>query len=124
MANRIHKENYCPYYFLLNSLEEANIIVSSYNQFFDEKNMNFLQNLIKTKEFTVIFDNCENIDNLISEYNSINIDEVIINSASIQALSLKEKILNNHKELLNDTYKNDFNKLKNVRSYFYQGLYF
>jgi hypothetical protein len=32
--------------------------------------------------------------------------------------------LNNHKELLNDTYKNDFNKLKNVRSYFYQGLYF
>jgi Rad3-related DNA helicase len=108
----------------LNSLEEANIIVSSYNQFFDEKNMNFLQNLIKTKEFTVIFDNCENIDNLISEYNSINIDEVIINSASIQALSLKEKILNDHKELLNESYKNDFNKLKNVRSYFYQGLYF
>lgn len=107
----------------MNSLDDAHIIVSNYNQFFDDKNFNFLQNLIKTKELTVILDNCENIDNLISEYNSINLDEIIINSASIQALGLKEKILNEHKDLLNETYRNDFNKLKNVRSYFYQGLY-
>lgn len=107
----------------MNNLEEAHIIVSTYNQFFDEKNINFLQNLIKTKDFCLIFDNCENVDNLISEYNCFNIDEVAINSASIQALTLKDKILNEHKELLNETYKNEFNILKNVRSYLYQGFF-
>ena len=72
----------------------------------------------------MIFDNCENIDNSISEHNSINIDEVLISTASIQALSLKEKIFNEHRDLLNDSYRQDYNKLKNVRSYLYQGIHF
>ena len=112
--NKIHKDKFCSYYFFLYNFEEADIIISTYKEFFDLKNTNFLQNMIKTKDFSLIFDNCEDIDNQISEYNSMNIDEALINNASIQALKLKEKINNENRELLNESYKQDYQSLKKV----------
>jgi Rad3-related DNA helicase len=96
--NLISNHELCPYYVYFFNIMKDNydIIVCHHKDFFDLRQRVSLQKLTNYKadpfQFTLVFDECNNInENIISSYSSV-IDETLLNNARIELYLLKEAI--------------------------------
>jgi hypothetical protein len=69
------------------------IIICTYKDYFDYKSRIQIDQLIEDKkiEYKIIFDECADIDNTLTQLSSMNIDESLLFDASNQLFVLKEK---------------------------------
>jgi hypothetical protein len=94
---QLTEKKICPFYYFLNLIQTTNpdIVVCTYNDFFDMKSRIQITKLISSNnndniEYKLIFDNCADIDNTISWLYSMNIDENLLFNAANQLFILKE----------------------------------
>lgn len=99
LLNQLGETNICPFYFFNSLINQgtADLIICTYKDFFDPKNRIKLNNLIpkvERKNFKLIFDECGDIDYLIQDYFSMNIDDNILNFSSDDLFILRERYKN------------------------------
>jgi hypothetical protein len=95
LLNQLGETNICPFYYFNSLINQgtADLIICTYKDFFDPKNRIKLKNLIpenERKNFKLIFDECGDIDYLIQDYFSMNIDENILHSSSDDLFIIRE----------------------------------
>lgn len=96
LLNQLGETNICPFYYFNNliNLGNADLIICTYKDFFDPKNRIKLKNLIPESQrnnYKLIFDECGDIDYLIQDYFSMNIDENILHFSSDDLFILRER---------------------------------
>ncbi len=96
LLNQLGETNICPYYYFNNIINQgtADLIICSYKDFFDPKNRIKIKNLIpenERKNYKLIFDECGDIEYLIQDYFSMNIDENVLQFTSDDLFILREK---------------------------------
>jgi len=96
LLNLLGETNICPFYYFNSLISQgtADLIICTYKDFFDPKNRIKIKNLIpeaERKNFKLIFDECGDIDYLIQDYFSMNIDDNILNFSSDDLFILRER---------------------------------
>jgi hypothetical protein len=117
--NMLAENKICPFYYMLNhisSQDKPDIIICTITDFFDVKKRIQISNLISKfhniNEYKLIFDECSDLENVLSEIYSIHIDENLIFNSLNQLFMLKEKQETNPNKMDVD-YNEDYRILAN-----------
>lgn len=98
----------CPYYYFLELIKSSNpnILIVTYKDFLDIKSriqiMQILNNSNSLNEYKLIFDECANLDNILSELYNVSIDDNLLFHSINQLFLLREKTMkfnNNEKDV-------------------------
>jgi DNA excision repair protein ERCC-2 len=104
------KHNYCPFYYNTMILEQSNVIVCNYSHILDLDNdakipLHIIKNSI------VVFDDAQNIDDIIVEFNSSRMNKNTMEMA-VRGLERLKLDVNADKRKNEKGYKDEFDKLK------------
>lgn len=115
LMNQLGEVNICPFFYFSGIIRQgsSDIIIATYKDFFDPKQRIKISNLIpkeSLKDYKIIFDDCGDLENLIVDYFSFQIDNNILQFASDQLFKLQE-INTNELNNLNSNNNNKENSL-------------
>jgi hypothetical protein len=81
----------CPFYYNLNRVRnKPDILIATYKDFIDPKERIQISNVIDKNDYTLVFDDCDNIDDIIANMYNMNIDVNAVVNASNELFMLKE----------------------------------
>jgi hypothetical protein len=96
MINNLTDLKVCPYYYFLNLIKNnPNIVIATYRDFYDINARIQLKNVLSDmSEYQIIYNDCNDIENTISNIFNMNIDMNLIFNATNQLFNLKELTAN------------------------------
>lgn len=116
LMNSLGEANICPFYYFNGIINQgsADIIICTYKDFFDLKTRIKISNLIPQEErnnYKLIFDECGDIDYIMQDYFSMNIDDNLLQYTSDNLFILREKYTSSENERITENENKAFLKM-------------
>jgi hypothetical protein len=103
--NNLTEAKVCPFYYYMSLIKSnPNIVISTYKDFFDPGSRIRVGSLVNIQEYQVILDDCDDLDNNLTNLFSANIDVNVLQNSMNQVFTLREMIGNSDKKVTSLNY--------------------